>query len=105
MDGYIARGTIKKYLKRVIFGADQKIDQWVDSMPAADVVPVVHGRWLVTDAYPHNVHCSKCYTRFAQTHGAVWEDGSLPRNYCPNCGAKIDDRAGILDVGDMEVQP
>ena len=45
------------------------------------------GKWNITDAYPHNVYCSECNTRFAQTHWAVWEDGSLPRNFCPNCGA------------------
>lgn len=45
------------------------------------------GRWEITDAYPHNVYCSECHKRFAQTHWAVWEDGSLPRNYCPNCGS------------------
>ena len=28
--------TVKEYLKRVIFGADQKIDGWVDDMPAAE---------------------------------------------------------------------
>lgn len=49
------------------------------------------GHWHITDAYPHNVYCSECYTRFAQTHWAVWEDGSLPRNYCPNCGARMED--------------
>jgi rubrerythrin len=27
--------TVKEYLKRVIFGADQKIDGWVDAMPEA----------------------------------------------------------------------
>lgn len=47
------------------------------------------GKWHITDAYPHNVYCSECNTRFAQTHWAVWEDGSLPRNFCPNCGADM----------------
>lgn len=47
------------------------------------------GEWQITHAYPHNVHCSVCHKRFAQTHWAVWEDGSLPRNYCPNCGADM----------------
>lgn len=37
---YIARDTIKEFLKHVIFGADQKIDIWVDAMPAADVQPI-----------------------------------------------------------------
>lgn len=47
------------------------------------------GKWEITHAYPHNVHCSVCYKRFAQTHWEVWEDGSLPRNFCPNCGADM----------------
>lgn len=48
------------------------------------------GKWLITDAYPHNVYCSECHKMFAQTHWAVWEDGSLPRNFCPNCGAEME---------------
>ena len=47
------------------------------------------GKWEITDAYPHNVYCSECHKRFAQTHWAVWEDGSLPRDFCPNCGADM----------------
>ena len=62
----------------------------VRELPAADVAPVRHGRWQITECYPHNVYCSECHKRFAQTHWAVWEDGSLPRDYCPNCGAKMD---------------
>lgn len=48
------------------------------------------GKWQITEAYPHNVYCSECHKRFAQTHWAVWEDGSLPRSYCPNCGARME---------------
>ena len=54
-----------------------------------DVLEVKRGKWQITDCYPHNVYCSECHTRFAQTHWAVWEDGSLPRNFCPNCGADM----------------
>jgi len=49
------------------------------------------GTWQITDAYPHNVYCSNCHARFAQTHWAVWEDGSLPRAFCPNCGAQMEE--------------
>ena len=57
---------------------------------APSVVPSrAEGEWQITEAYPHNVYCSECHKRFAQTHWGVWEDGSLPRNYCPNCGAKM----------------
>lgn len=48
------------------------------------------GRWEITDAWPHNVYCSECNKRFAQTHWSVWEDGSLPRKFCPNCGAVME---------------
>ena len=47
------------------------------------------GVWQITDAWPHNVYCSVCHAKFAQTHWEVWKDGSLPRNYCPNCGADM----------------
>ena len=71
-DGYIAPHYVRKIL---------------ETLPSAEPRPM--GRWQITDAYPHNVHCSVCHKRFAQTHWAVWEDGTLPRNFCPNCGADM----------------
>ena len=62
----------------------------VNDAPTVDAEPVRHGRWCVTQAYPHTIYCSECFQRFAQAHWAVWEDGSLPRDYCPHCGAKMD---------------
>lgn len=61
----------------------------VDSLPAADVAPVRHGRWLTTDAYPHHLYCSVCYKTYAKN--AKWvNELDLPTNYCPNCGALMD---------------
>ena len=45
--------------------------------------------WLVRDGYPHKVYCSLCHVTFCDTRWEVWKDGSLPRAYCPNCGAKM----------------
>lgn len=60
----------------------------LDSMP--EIEPErKKGKWEITEAYPHNVYCSECHKRYAQTHWEVWEDGSLPRKYCPNCGADM----------------
>lgn len=68
--------------------AKKNFDVIIDVQPTVDAVR--HGHWCVTQAYPHTIYCSECFQRFAQAHWAVWEDGSLPRDYCPNCGAKMD---------------
>ena len=43
-DKLLKASDVKEYFKRVIFGADQKIDAWVDSIPAVDAVEVVRCR-------------------------------------------------------------
>ena len=67
-------------------------------IPAADVVPVVHGRWedstdewLGTDVYT----CSKCRESYVLVEGTPKEN---LWHYCPNCGAKM----GIKDGGDND---
>lgn len=55
----------------------------IESVPAADVVPVVHGEWEVvvgSDGKEHMV-CTVC--RKQQGLTGVF-------SYCPNCGAKMD---------------
>ena len=61
-----------------------------DSIPAADVAPVVHGRWIHSRYEDCSeqfelVKCSQCnheaYAMAIYVHGG---------NYCPNCGAKMD---------------
>ena len=52
-------------------------------MPAADVAPVVHGRWVPTKA-PFMNECEDCSVCGYRT---VW---GHRYNYCPNCGAKMD---------------
>lgn len=47
------------------------------------------GNWLITDAWPHNVYCSNCYETYAQADWEIWKDGSLPRAFCPTCGAQM----------------
>ena len=52
--------------------------------PAADVVPVVHGRWEQTEA-PFMNECEDCSVCGYRT---VWGHRF---NYCPNCGAKMNE--------------
>ena len=55
----------------------------IKALPAADVVPVVHGRWEQTEA-PFMNDCEDCSVCGYRT---VWGHRF---NYCPNCGAKMD---------------
>lgn len=66
----------------------------IEQIPAADVAPVVHGRWYMRGG---RACCSNCNIK------ALWKsdwDGdknherefvSAKSNYCPNCGAKMDE--------------
>lgn len=68
----------------IVYGND------IDNAPTIEGEPVRRGHWLYTEAWPHRVYCSVCYRTYALKHWQVWEDGSLARAYCPNCGAKME---------------
>ena len=55
----------------------------IDSIPAADVAPVRHGRWLYEPKFGSTrpYHCS------VPSCGASYPGKYL---YCPNCGANMD---------------
>lgn len=59
----------------------------VKDEPAADVAPVVHGRWeFIANEYCSTAHCSNC----GKGQG-LYINGRKPDwNYCPNCGARMD---------------
>lgn len=55
-------------------------------IPAADVVPVRHGRWIVTAEFTDCVYaqCDQCEIT------QVFYYNKPLTNYCPNCGARMD---------------
>lgn len=53
----------------------------IQNLPAADVAPVVHGRWIHTKK---GKKCSSCGCL-----SALW-DKNLNSCFCPWCGAKMD---------------
>ena len=73
-------------LCRVIFEDDFK--KAIKEMPKGiivDVAPVRHGRWVKQEKYTFGTMygCSICGNRIL--------DNGHSRNYCPNCGAKMDE--------------
>lgn len=95
MDEYIDKNAAVGILEAMSRSADcecikkrlEKAAKRVSAIPAADVAPVVHGRWVERQA-PHamggvSAKCSAC--------GKSVQYLGNPLNYCPNCGAKIDE--------------
>ena len=89
MPEYIKRETA---IKRVMetkweIGSDGAAAmEIVAATPAADVAPVVHGRWIYKGEY---AVCTECGGRSGTQYDGV-EPIPLMTQFCPNCGAKMD---------------
>lgn len=59
----------------------------IKMIPAADVVPVVRGKWVWDDGEDMHYYCSCCHHN---AYGCTCEIIDGEYNYCPNCGAKMD---------------
>lgn len=62
------------------------------SVPAADVAPVVHGRWIsLTECSNAGVYCSICHKKvYKEDYAWCNRKNKVRSSYCPNCGAKMD---------------
>ena len=56
------------------------------NMPVIDAEPVRHGHWVEDKERPWRWICSECYTYMSNEI-----DRNMDMNYCPNCGAKMDE--------------
>lgn len=87
MKEYIERAAAIEAIRKYQY--PYGVEFLLSNIPAADVAPVRHGRWLTTDAYPHHLYCSVCYKTYAKNVKWIGEL-DLPVNYCPSCGALMD---------------
>ena len=79
MDEYIKRKAVINLITRR-YENPEICTQEINSIPAADVAPVVHGRWLCVDTDTEQFFlCNRCKKK------EYWES-----NYCPNCGCLMD---------------
>lgn len=60
------------------------------SIPAADVAPVVHGRWIYIRKYGE-YECSVCHGIDTDCSDYYSSHVVTEQDYCPNCGARMDE--------------
>ena len=66
---------------------DMTVTEFVeDELPAADVAPVRHGRWI--DAYP-DIEANPMFMYGICSECGFEQGISKYLNYCPNCGARM----------------
>ena len=116
MDEYISREATIKRIKEVYCvgcnsyhgvrcracGTGDAIDI-IDDFPAADVAPVVHGRW--DDEHKCTVCHNEAFYKISnirpdydydweenlvETGDYIWDIEWTETAYCPNCGSKMD---------------
>ena len=88
MAEYIEREATKRAFQNMDAGrrvgstllSPEEFAEYLDEFPAADVAPVVHGRW-VSNGIPDSIlsGCSAC----------GFSCGASSFRYCPNCGARM----------------
>lgn len=83
MAEYIERSAAIKAAKHA-WAKGLEPSQYIEALPAADVAPVVNGRWahLGGDEWC----CSAC--GFVLTTEGSWDKPT--KKYCEDCGAKMD---------------
>lgn len=76
--------------------------QTIANMPTVDAAPVAYGEWIVEerhsistnpymdDSYYRAIVCSNCGNREASAYSSFGFPELKKRNYCPECGAKMD---------------
>lgn len=88
MAEYVERKTL---LERAEYDNNYRLVVPVEAIkaaPAAEVAPVVHGRWIGAPLCGNdNCRCSECGSRH-DIHANL--SGKITQKYCPSCGAKMD---------------
>lgn len=89
MAEYIKRETLVHRLKNpYLFNITPRIFEIISEIPAADVAPVVHARWVQID--DDVFACSHCRADWVFSEATPKE---MKLDYCPQCGAKMDGTA------------
>ena len=94
---YIEREAFREYAMEMTESTEIQFDMcypyWqfskaIKEMPAADVAPMVHGRWIwANDGY---LRCYNCHQKAPVMTQYQDEPMTVATDYCPNCGCRMD---------------
>ena len=89
---YIERETIKAAMIHYGFKSpDMTVTEFVeDELPAADVAPVRHGRWICIRKGYGEYECSVCHGEDSDCSDYYGTHVVTEQDYCPNCGSRMD---------------
>ena len=107
MAEYIERSYIRKMaMFEMAYTMETETDaaivlRMIDDAPAADVAPVVHGWWESVDSsywrWTSSIAVSVSHSTY-RCGRCGWGTGTVVKtNYCPNCGAKMDEKEAVYD--------
>ena len=88
----------RSYVNGNPYIADWRFDEMIEELPAADVAPVRHGRWITTsgEVFPGSSQFL-CYSHKHDECGFQYVDMyDNEYDHCPKCGAKMD--GGVDDA-------
>lgn len=63
----------------------------VRRIPAADVAPVRHGRWICINKRYGEYECSVCHGMDSNCSDYYGIHAVTEQEFCPSCGAKMDE--------------
>ena len=96
MDEYIKRKAVIDLITRR-YENPEICTQEINSIPAADVAPVVHGRWIgcngeIVDWDENNPGCPRhsCFCSICKSWLTASDEFPVIAYFCPNCGAKME---------------
>lgn len=101
MDEYISREAVRVAIGSKINDPQQRIElnDTIFAIPAADVAPVIHARWIETEVsrdddfgyvMESKCACSACGFTQKKTNVTAGSGHIRKSKYCPDCGAKMD---------------
>lgn len=87
---YIERKALLARYDAEHVGPPGRARELMATAPAADVTPVVHGRWICINKRYGEYECSVCHGVDANCSDYYGIHAVTEQEFCPNCGAKMD---------------